>query len=102
MSNGSRLAGTAHRSSSQCDDDASEEGEVVAWIRSMPHGRQDEGGCCRMVGTSLVTHPADQRSEVKHRFNLTTTCHMIFTQHTCFMGSLCQVCSGRVMCLTLN
>lgn len=45
------------RSSSQCDDDASEEGEVVSWIGSVPHGRQDESGCCRVVRAPLITHP---------------------------------------------
>lgn len=52
------------RSGRQRDDDAGEEGEVVAWISSVPHGRQDEGGCCGVVGAALVTHPFEPVSRL--------------------------------------
>lgn len=55
-----------HRSGCQCDDDASEKGEVVAWVRSMPHRWQQESGSCGVVRTALVTHPAQEIQQASH------------------------------------
>lgn len=50
-----------HSSGCKSDDDASEEGEVVAWVSSMPHGWQQEGGSGGIVRTTFITHPTRQQ-----------------------------------------
>lgn len=59
-----RYEEASYRPGCQCDDDASEKGEVVSWISSMPHCREQEGGSCRVVRTALVTHPAQAIQEL--------------------------------------
>lgn len=64
-----------HRPGCQRDDDAGEKGEVVAWVSSMPHCWQQEGGSCRVVRTALVTHPAQEIQQASHK-KKKTTLHM--------------------------
>ena len=44
--------------------DAGEEGQVVAGVHPVPHGRQQEGGSSGVNGTALVAHPADRTHTV--------------------------------------
>lgn len=42
--------------------DASEEGQVVAGVYPVPHGRQQEGGSSGVDGTALVAHPVEKNN----------------------------------------
>jgi len=39
--------------------DAREEGQVVAGVDPVPHGRQQEGSSCGVNGTALIAHPEE-------------------------------------------
>lgn len=51
-----------HSSGCKSDDDASEEGEVIAWVSPVPHGWQQEGCSSGVVGTTFITHPTRQHT----------------------------------------
>lgn len=51
------LFGDTYCAGCQGYGDARDEGEVVPWVRSVPHGGEQEGGCCWVVRTALITHP---------------------------------------------
>lgn len=57
--------------------DAGDEGQVVAGVHSVPHGRQQEGGGGGVDGTALVAHPEEHHTrhleaELSIRMSMTT------------------------------
>lgn len=60
-----RNRGCTHCPCSHGHDNASEEGQVVAGVHSVPHGRQQEGGSGGVDGAALIAHPGVEDQQFK-------------------------------------